>query len=316
MRVAIYGSGGVGGYFGGLLAQAGHAVTFLARGDHLRAIQQDGLRVLSANGDFHIHPARATDDPAQVGPVDTVIVAVKHYHLGEVVARLAGLVGPQTMVAPLLNGVDAPELLTAAVRPGAVIGGLCSLVALVESPGVIRQPSRLRRVVLGELDGAPSPRVARLVEALAACGVDAVQSADIQAAMWSKFVFIASFGGITSLARATAGEVRQCPETRALLAQAMGEVEAVGRAQGIRLAPDVVAGALATVDAFEAGATSSMQRDVAAGRPFELDAFSGEVVRRGLALGAPTPVHRAIYALLRPALLRAGQVKGAATDAQ
>jgi len=305
MRIAVFGTGGVGGYFGGLLAHAGHEVTFIARGEHLHAIQANGLQVKSVNGDFTVRLAQATDDPAQVGPVDYVVVAVKHYHLAQAAQQMRPLVGSETTVVPLLNGVDAHELLAQAVGSEPVVGGLCSLVSLVEAPGVIRQETRLRRVVLGELDRSRSERVERLAQAWAQTGAEAIQADDILAALWTKFLFIVSFGGVGSLARCNMGEMRGSAETRGLFIESMREVEAVARARGVSLAADVVDKALAMAEAFEATATTSMQRDVADGKPFELEAFSGTVVRMGEAAGVPTPVHRHFYALLRPALARA-----------
>jgi len=305
MRIAIFGTGGVGGYFGGLLAHAGHEVTFIARGEHLRAIQANGLQVKSVNGDFSVRPAQATDDPAQVGPVDYVVVAVKHYHLAQAAQQMRPLVGSETTVVPLLNGVDAHELLAQAVGSEPVVGGLCSLVSLVEAPGVIRQETRLRRVVLGELDRSRSERVERLVQAWAQTGAEAIQADDILAALWTKFLFIVSFGGVGSLARCNMGEMLGSAEPRGLFIESMREVEALARARGVSLAANVVDKALAMAESFEATATTSMQRDVADGKPFELEAFSGAVVRMAEAAGVPTPVHRHFYALLRPALARA-----------
>lgn len=309
MRIAIFGSGGVGGYFGGLLANAGHDVTFIARGPHLEAIQNDGLQVKSVNGDFHVQPAQATDDPYTLGPVDYVVVGLKHYHLKTATPQIKPLVGADTTIVPLLNGVDAHEVLMESLPPESLVGGLCSLVSMIESPGVIRQPSALRRVVVGELDRTKSVRVARIVQAWADCGAEAIHSDDIYASMWTKFLFITSFGGITSLARANAGELMSTPETRGLYEEAMREVEALARAQGIDLAPDVVAASLELTGNFEPTATSSMQRDVVGGNPFELEAFSGKIVGLGRKLGIPTPVHNTIYALLLPALKRAAQTQ-------
>ena len=307
MRIAVFGTGGVGGYFGGLLAHAGHETTFIARGEHLHAIQRNGLQVKSVNGDFHVRPAQATDDPARVGPVDYVVVAVKHYHLDQAAPAIRPLVGPATTVVPLLNGVDAHERLIPILGDGHVVGGLCSLVSLVEAPGVIRQETRLRRVVVGELDRGRSERLERLMQAWPETGADAIQTEDIHAAMWNKFVFIASFGGVGSLARCNMGEMLGTPETRALFVESLEEVVAVARARGVGLAPDVVARTLAMAKSFEASSTTSMQRDVADGKPFELQAFSGTVVRMGQAAGVATPLHRQFYALLKPALVKATQ---------
>jgi 2-dehydropantoate 2-reductase len=305
MRIAIFGTGGVGGYFGGLLAHGGHEVIFIARGENLRALRAHGLQVKSVNGDFTIQPARATDEPATVGPVDYVVVAVKHYHLPQAAPAIAPLVGDDTTVVPLLNGVDAHEVLIPVLGSERVVGGLCSLVSLLESPGVIRQESGMRRVVVGELDGTHSERVDRLVEAWAQSGAEAIHADDIHIAMWSKLIFIASFGGVGSLARCNMGEMLSTPETRTLFVEAMHEIEAVGRARGVELPHDVVDKRLAMADGFEPTATSSMSRDVAAGNPFELEAFSGTVVRLGASVGVPTPIHRTIYALLKPALVKA-----------
>lgn len=305
MKIAIFGSGGVGGYFGGLLADAGHDVTFIARGDHLAAMRSHGLQVLSVNGDFNVVPVQATDNPAEVGPVDYVIVALKHYHLPDAIPQINALVGPGTTVVPLLNGVDAHEVLGKTIGEGHLVGGLCSLVSMIESPGVIRQLSNLRRVVIGELDRTHSERVERLVQAWAACGTEAIHAEDIFVAIWTKFTFIASFGGITSLARVNAGELMGNDEIRQLFIEAMEEVEALARAQGIQLTPDVIESLTAFAESFEPAATSSMQRDVAGGNPFELEAFSGKIVRLGQELSVPTPVHRMVYGLLKPALNRA-----------
>lgn len=310
MRIAVFGSGGVGGYFGGLLARGGHEVSFIARGAHLAAMRAKGLQVKSANGDFTIAPARATGDPAEVGPVDYVVVGVKHYHLAQAAPQMQPLVGVGTVVVPLLNGVDAHEDLIKALGREHVVGGLCSIVSMIQEPGVIYQPSKLRRVVVGELDLTKSERVERLVQAWASQGAEAVHAENIYASLWTKYLFIASFGGVTSLARGDKGEVLGCPESRQLFIEAVREVEALARAQGIPLAADVVDSIVAMADGFEPTATSSMQRDVAGGGLFELEAFSGKIVRLGEQLGVPTPVHRVIYGLLRPALLRAQRQKG------
>ena len=304
MEIAVVGVGGVGGYFGGLLARAGHAVSLIARGEHLRAIQARGLRIESVHGDFTVRPARATDNPDVVGPQEYVLVAVKHFQLDEAIAAMRPLMGPRTSLVPLLNGVDAHERLVEAFGAGRVVGGLCSIVSSIAAPGVIRQESALRRVVVGELGRDRSDRVERLVQALRETGVEAVHSQDIHAALWAKLVFIASFGGISSLSRVPAGELLRSAETRQLLVEAMREVEAVARVRGIGLDSGVVDSMMALLESFEPGATSSMQRDVANGKPFELEAFSGTVLRHGRQLGVPTPIHAALYALLRPMLDR------------
>jgi 2-dehydropantoate 2-reductase len=306
MKIAVVGTGGVGGYFGGLLARAGHEVTFLARGGHLEAIRRSGLLVKSStHGEFTVSPALAEDDPARVGPVDYVLVAVKTYHLDSIAPRLPALVGAETAVIPLLNGVTAHEVLLRHLPKSSVVGGLCAVFSQIEAPGVIRMGGNTKTVVVGELGGPPSERLDRIVEAWKGQGVDASQSDDILAALWTKFLFIASTGGVTSLARVPVSGVRSQPPTRELLVAAFHEVESVARAKGIRLAPDVVDKTLKMVDGLDPQVTTSMQRDVAAGRPFELEAFNGTVVRDGQAVGVATPVHATIYALLLPALRQA-----------
>ncbi len=305
MKILVAGTGGVGGYFGGLLAQAGHTVAFLARGAHLEAIQRDGLQVLSVHGDFSIRPANASDQPEALPAPDCVLVAVKHYDLQATARQLRAVVREGTAVVPLMNGVDPHEVLHAELGRGRIAAGTCSVAARIDGPGVIRQESRLRRVILGAPDGRPEEALSTLVAAWRECGVEAEQTPDILAALWSKLVFIASFGGVTALARSTAGEVRTSPTTRAVLLEAMREVERVGRAEGARLPQDAVEQAMAIVEALEPGVTSSLQRDVAGGRRFELEAFSGTIVRLASKHAIDVPVHAAIYGLLRPLLTRA-----------
>ena len=306
MKIAVVGTGGVGGYFGGLLAHAGHEVTFLARGEHLQAIRQRGLQVKSTtHGEFTISPAKAEEDPARVGPADYVVVAVKTYHLETIAPMLRPMVGPQSAVIPLSNGVTAHEVLRAHLPKASVVGGLCAVFSQIEAPGVIRMGGNVKTVVVGELEGPPSERLDRIVAAWKGQGVEASQSDDILAALWTKFLFIASTGGITSLARVPVSGVRSQPPTRDLLIEAFREVEAVARAKGIRLATDVVDKTLKMVDGLDPQVTTSMQRDVAAGKPFELEAFSGAILRAGREAGAATPVHAAMYALLLPALRQA-----------
>lgn len=304
MKIAILGTGGVGGYFGALLAKAGHDVTFMARGSHLQAIKDHGLSVKSPHGDFMIHPAKVTDSPKDIGAVDYVIVAVKHYQLSGAVSSLPQLIDQGTTVVPLLNGIDAHEHIIQVVGPRPVVGGYCSLVSMIEAPGIIRHETRLHRIELGELDGAKTERVENLIQAWKSCGVEAIHADNIFVAIWTKFLFISSFGGISSLCRTTLGEMMETPQTCELLRQAMEEVKKLAHQQGIILAENVVQSTMTFLEGIESSATSSMQRDVAAGRPFELEAFSGTIVRLGRQHGVQTPVHDIVYALLLPALKR------------
>jgi 2-dehydropantoate 2-reductase len=305
MRIVVFGTGGVGGYFGGRLAQAGHDVTFIARGEHLKAMREHGLRVESVHGDFTLEPVQATDDAASVGPVDYVLVAVKHYQLRPALPAIASLVGDTTTVAPLLNGVEAPAILGEVIDPARIIGGLCAVFSAVKAPGVIAQTSEVRRVVLGELNGEPSARVKAIVGGLQAAGTDAVLSEEIEADMWDKLILISSMSGIGALSRSGVGRMLEVAESRQLYIEALAEAAMVGRASGVNIAEDVVERRLAFAEGLEYDAITSMHRDVEAGKPFELEAFSGTIVRRAAEAGVEAPIHATIYALLSPALRRA-----------
>ena len=311
MRIAVFGSGGVGGYFGGRLAEAGVDVSFVARGAHLAAIRERGLRVDSVAGDFTVTAARASDDPAEIGAVDAVLLGVKAWQVREAAEAMKPLIGPGTVVVPLLNGVEAPAQLAAILGEGPVLGGLCGVMAFIEGPGHIRHAGIDPFIRFGELDKARSERVERLAEVFT--GAKAVRCEipeDIHVAMWRKFLFIAASGGVGALARAPFGIVRDQPETAALVEAAMKEIAAVGRARGVALAEDAAPKAFAQYQALPAGGTASMQRDIVSGRPSELEAQSGAVVRLGAAAGVPTPVNAFVHACLLPLERRArGEVE-------
>jgi 2-dehydropantoate 2-reductase len=311
MRIAVFGSGAVGGYFGGRLAQAGEEVFFIARGEHLQAIRDHGLRVDSLEGDFVVQPAWASDDPAQVGVVDVVLVGVKAWQVPEAAGAMGPMVGPDTFVVPLQNGVEASAQLAAVLGDQHVLGGLCRIGSFIAGPGHIRHTGVDPYLAFGELDNRPSQRAERLRQAFArAAGLRVEIPPDIQAAMWGKFLFIAPFSGVGAVARAPAGVLRSVPETRELLEQAMHEVFAVARARGITLPDDSVDQAMALVDGLPADGTASMQRDIMEGRPSELDAQNGAVVRLGQEVGVATPVHSFIYRSLWPQELQArGEVQ-------
>lgn len=305
MRIAIIGAGGVGGYFGGRLAQAGESVTFIARGAQLAALRANGLKLESIEGDAHLPEVRATDRPEEVGAVDAVLVCVKTWQVPEVAARLSPLVGPDTLVVPLENGVEAPDQLAAVLGSRPVAGGVCHIMAYVTAPGVVRHAGVRPTVQVGELAGGASPRIERLVQALTRAGVSARASDDIRLAMWKKLLFIASMSGVGAVTRAPAGVVRVVPESRRLLEAAMHEVVAVARASGVGLGDEVVRETMAFVDGLPGDSTTSLQRDVQGGKPSELEAQSGAVARLGSVRGVATPVHSFITAALWPQELRA-----------
>lgn len=306
MRVAVFGSGAVGGYFGGRLAEAGEDVTFIARGEHLQAIRRDGLHVTSIAGDFVVLPARATDDPATIGPVDLVLVGVKAWQIGEVARAMHPLIGPSTLIVPLENGVEAPAELAQVVGAQHVLGGLCRILAYVTAPGRIHHAGIEPYLAFGELDGTQSNRVEQLRRAFSSVrGARIEVPDDIRLAMWTKFLLIASWSALGALTRAPIGELRAIPETRELMLQALREICAVAAGQGVALPADSAARALAFADTLPRDGTTSLQRDVMAGRPSELEAQVGAVVRLGDAAQVDVPLHRTIYAALLPQERRA-----------
>jgi 2-dehydropantoate 2-reductase len=305
MRIAIVGSGGLGGYYGGLLARTGHEVTFIARGAHLAALREKGLQVISVHGDFHVAPVRATADPAEAGPVDLVLVCVKTTAIDTAAKAARAMVGPDTVVMGLQNGIDVAERIGAAVGMDHVLGAVTWIAANIEAPGVIRQLSTFRRIVLGELDGRDTPRLQRTVEALRRMGITIEPTGAIRKVMWTKFVFIAGFSGVGTVARLEVGGYRSVPETRAMMTRMMREVEALARAAGVDLDRDVVDQALAVIDGAAPAMKTSMQRDVEAGRPSELESMIGVITRKGRELGVATPTADLVYAALLPLELNA-----------
>jgi 2-dehydropantoate 2-reductase len=306
MRVAVFGTGAVGGYFGGRLAQAGVDVTFIARGAHLQAIQEEGLRVDSLLGDFEVHPVQATSDPECVGQVDLVIVGVKTWQLQTAARAMQPLIGPDSLLLPLQNGVDAARQLADILGDRHVVGGLCRIMSMIEAPGVIHHVGAAPYIAFGELNRPSGPRLERLKQLFSrAEGVSAEVVEDIQAALWNKFLLIAPWGGVGAVTRAPIGTIRELPETRALLEGAMQEIFALAAAQEIHLTEDAVAKMMAFVDKLPAEGIASMQRDIVEGRPSELIEQTGSVHRRGQEYGLATPINSFIYSSLLPMELRA-----------
>jgi len=307
MRIAVFGAGAVGGYFGGRLAQAGHSVAFVARGAHLEALRRDGLRVESIAGGFHLRPVEAAAEPRAIGPVEAVLVCVKAWQVRETAAAMPPLLGAETFVVPLQNGVEAADELAAVVGPARVLGGLARILAFVEGPGHIRHTGVMPRLEFGERDGrGASARVAALRAAFAqAQGVSVATPDDVTAAIWDKFLFITPLSAVGAVTRVPAGALRGVPETRHLLEQVTREIAALARARGVRLALDAVERTLAIVDGLPADATASMQRDIMEGRPSELDYQVGAVVRLAGEAGLDVPASAFLYASLLPAERRA-----------
>lgn len=300
MRIAVFGTGGVGGYFGGRLAHAGEDVTFIARGEHLRAIKTDGLKVDSLDGNFVIYPAKATDEVNEVGKVDLVVLGVKAWQVPEAARAIKPLVSSNTTVLPLQNGVDAVAQLVNELGSDNVIGGLCRIVSFVVEPGHIRHAGFTPSIVIGEIDNRLTDRIIRVEQVFKRAGLEITVAKDIQVALWTKFLFIASFSGIGALANAPAEVLRSDPKWRAQILNAMEEIYALAHAREVKLPSNSIDTVMAGIDGLPEDATSSMQRDIAAGKPSELESQNGAVVRMARESGVEVPTHTLIYETLRP----------------
>lgn len=299
MKIVVMGSGGVGGYFGARLAANGADVTFIARGEHLAALRRDGLKVLSANGDLTVKPVKATDDPASVGHADLVMIAVKLWSTDDAARTIAPMMGPNSAVVSWQNGVVAEDILIKLYGKERVIGGVSNIAALIEAPGVIRHNGTMARLIFAELNGKPSKRIDAFAALCKQANIDHVVSDDINRAIWQKFIFLASFSGMTCATRLSIGPIRTDPETRAMLKAALGEVVAIGRAKGVSLPDDQVEQSLTWADNLPPTMVASMLGDLNRGNRLELPWLSGNVVKLGEELGVATPVHKFIYTVLK-----------------
>jgi 2-dehydropantoate 2-reductase len=299
MRIAIVGSGGLGGYFGGRLAAAGVDVTFLARGAHLNARRTIGLRIESPNGNLHLPRVSATDDASTVGAVDVVFLAVKLYDTESALPLLPPLIGPDTVVIPFQNGVENVEMLSLAVGRPHLASGTSYVQASIAEPGVIRHIA-LDRLIFGELDGARTPRLERLFEVCRDAGVSPTLSDHIEVEIWSKFVHLSVLSGMTSVTRSTVGPLRDDPDLFAMWQAALVETIAVARAKGIDLPRSLFDDLITLLQQIPAQAGSSMLQDLERHRRLELPWLSGAVVRMGRALDVETPIHRFITTVLQP----------------
>ncbi len=300
MKIAIMGSGGVGGYFGARLAAAGNDVTFIARGAHLDAIRNEGLRVQSPLGDVHIDPVDATDDPAEVGAVDIVLFATKLYDT-EIAGELCRpLIGADTAVISLLNGVDSEEQLGSILGAEHVVGGVARISAEIAAPGVIQHHSHFASIEFGELDGQKSGRLQAFLAAATEAKIEAQLCDDINIAIWQKFILMASFSGVTALTRLPAGPIRDNPEAWSLMQAAAHEAGAVARARGAKLADNAVDNVVKLLGTLPDAMKASMLMDLERGKRLELEWLSGAVCRLGRETGVDTPVHRVVLAALSP----------------
>jgi 2-dehydropantoate 2-reductase len=299
MRIAIMGSGGVGGYFGGRLAAAGQDVAFIARGDHLAALRQRGLAIRSALGDASLSPVRASDDPAAIGPVDLVIFTVKLYDTEAAAEAVRPLIGPNTGVVTFQNGITGPEVLAGKLGAKHVVGGVARISAVIAEPGVIRHTGTMAELIVGELDGRSSARLAALAGALEAAGVRHKVSDDIHRDIWDKMVILSTVAGLTSLLRLPIGPIRDDPETSRLLRDGLAEALAVARAAGANLREDLVDRQLEEIDRLPFEMKSSMLQDLEGGRRLEVAWLSGTIARLGREHGVATPTHALIATALK-----------------
>lgn len=300
MRIAIIGTGGLGGYFGAQLAKAGEDVTFVARGEHLEAIRRHGLRIDSGHAPVLVHPADATDAIEEIGPVDLVLISVKLWDTDEVARRVGPQVSGGSTVLSLQNGVSKDHILRRYVPADSLIGGVSYISAVIASPGVVRHDGTLAKIVLGEFDGRRSARVVRIFQLFSNAGVDVELSSSISEDIWKKFVFLVALSSVTSATRQPVGVLRNRERTRKLLRDAMAEVVQVGRARGIRLPAEYADEQIEFVDTLPEPMTSSMLADLLRGNRLELPWLGESVTDMAGQLGVPTPVNELLAAVLDP----------------
>jgi 2-dehydropantoate 2-reductase len=299
MRIAVIGAGGIGAIYGASLAKAGADVIFVARGAHLAAMREHGLKIEGDRGEMHVSPAHATDDPSSIGPVDVVLFCVKLWDVESAGAAIRPIVGPKTAVIPLQNGVDAHERLIPVLGREAVMGGTAFVTGSIVAPGVVRQTGAYQRMTFGELDGTISPRGKRLAELCAAAGFEGILSPDVLVPLWDKFTMLVPLANVNALTRAPLGKYRADPDSWSLVEGSVHETVAVGRAEGVNLAPDAADKAIALIRSMPDHHMTSMGNDLLRGNRLELPWFAGKVVELGRKHGVPTQVNSFVYAALK-----------------
>ena len=300
MKIAVIGAGGVGGYFGGRLAQAGHEVTFVARGGHLEALRGGGLRVESGLGDVVVQPARATSNIGDIGPVDVTMFCVKLWDVDSTAPQLAPLVAGGGVVIPFQNGVESHEVLRRVLGKDHVLGGVAYIAATIRAPGVIAHTGTMARLTVGAFEPALAPKAEAFAAACKAAGFDCDVAQDIRVALWKKYVFLAAMSGCTSLTRSPVGVIRSDPDIRTAMEAAMREIVAVARARGVELGDEFVGKQLAFLDTLPDAMRSSMLNDLVAGNRLEAPWLAGGVARMAREAGVPAPVNATIFAALKP----------------
>lgn len=304
MKIVVIGTGGVGGYFGARLALTGNRVLFMARGEHLKAIEQNGLLIKSVKGDLTIKPAMCSDDYSVVEVADIVLVCTKAWQVEGVAKEIAPYLKPETMVVPLQNGVLAADDLAKHIPKGNIVGGSCRIFSKIEAPGIINHMGSDPTIIFGEFNGEQSERTAYLDYIFRTTGLTYKWSTDIKADLWKKFIMICS-SALIAVTKTTYGELRSIPETRQLMLELYQEIYAVSQAEGINLPDDIVERTMNAVDKFPADSTSSLTRDVWEGKPSEIEHQNGTVVKLGEKHGIPTPVNRFVYHAILPMEMKA-----------
>ncbi|MCZ4409035.1 2-dehydropantoate 2-reductase [Cryomorphaceae bacterium 1068] len=308
MKIAIIGTGGVGGYFGGKLVKAGYDVTFLARGEHLKALQTEGLKVKSIQGDFEVRDFRAMDQISDMGSPDLTMVCVKAWQIKEIREDLKTLADSGSMILPLQNGVMAAEELMEAIDRASIIGGLCRIISMIEAPGVINHIGVNPTIIFGEIDGRQTQRVKDIQEVLTTAGIESKLTNNIQAELWKKFMVICT-SALLGITKATYGEIRELPETRKLMIDLVTEIYHLSQKIGVNIEPDFVEKTVSFIDTFPHDSTSSLTRDVWEGKPSEIEYQNGTVVKLGEKYGVDTPINRFVYQCVLPMELKARHKK-------
>jgi len=300
MNIVVYGTGGVGGYFGARLAQAGNNVTFIARGEHLEAIQQKGLQLKSGKGDYLVYPANATEDIAEVKNIDLILVCTKTWQVHDVAEKIRPVLNENTMVISLLNGVENQDVLLSVIDKKHVLGGLCLVVSKVEEFGVISHMSYEPKIVFGELTTEKTVRALALEKIFSDANITNKLSENIKAEIWAKFLYITTVSAIGALTRSTIGEMIESAEIKKLMHKTAEEIVVIAKAKGIQLPEDSIEKTFKIIKSQPYNTTASLQRDIMEGKPSELESQNGTVVKFGKELDIPTPVNNFVYYCLLP----------------
>ena len=304
MKIAIIGTGGVGGYFGGRLANAGYDVTFFARGAHLKAIQTNGLKVKSIKGDFIINPAKATDNIKKIGIVDFIIVAVKAWQIKEIAKELPAIIHSETIVIPMQNGVTAVDELKEYIDQKNIIGGLCRVFSRIDAPGIIEHFGIEPFILFGELDNSTTERIQKIKSVFDKAEITNKIANDITAELWKKFIGIC-VGGLMAVSKTNYGELRELKETRQLTVKLLTEIYNLSQKMRINIEPDYVSKVMKAIDSYPYESTSSLTRDVWEGKPSEIEEQNGTVVKLAKQHDVETPVNNFIYSCILPMEIKA-----------